>query len=208
MGAIPRSGAKRRQVGLALLAFTLASGPDVLQGASPAPSADSAEVVVEGYSAPDNPQEFEWMVENHGKVPIVRFRTQHFLGKLTVPPHGWIRSKMTGNIGEHQVRETGILEFSVEKRPGGIFPNGRQAFRLRLDPTWTRALTRATVEVEFADGRIVEIPNVYCPAKAPFLRDNYPVVGLGSIFVIFIIAQAARNRRKAKATPPAPSMSP
>lgn len=160
------------------------------------PAAPAADVRIDGHSAPDNPLEFEWTIDNGAPQPIVRVQFHHFLGKDVFPPAGWVKSKMTGNIGINQKRELGVLEFSAEKKSGGIHSGGTQNFRVRLDTTWTRYVTPQTVEVEFADGKKAEIHGVFSPAQAPFLRDNYPVVGLGSIFIIFIIASAARRKRR------------
>jgi hypothetical protein len=159
----------------------------------------SAEVTIEGRIPEDNSQEFEWLVTNRSSTPITRFKTQHFLGTVVVPPEGWVESAMTGNISRQQKRENGILEFTAGPGNPGIPPGREQAFRTRIHHTWSRYVVPRTVEVDFAGGRTVQVSGVLCPAKSPFLRENYPVVGLGAMFAIFLVVQAIRRRRRGRA---------
>ncbi|MCB9867342.1 MAG: hypothetical protein H6816_12005 [Phycisphaerales bacterium] len=150
-------------------------------------------VTVEGDTLPDNPAEFRWTVTNHSGSNIVMFKAPRFLASITLPPPGW-----SGEILKGTTDRNGEAVFRADSPAAGIWPGRSLSFevhdlrRMRVGRT-KRPLT---VEIGRADGTQETVAGVLCPAEESFLAQNIPLIGLASMFGIFLLIQAVRKRRK------------
>lgn len=151
-------------------------------------------VTVVGDINPDNARQFVWQITNNGRKPIVWFEASHYLGKLVDPPEGWAQTKLTANIGLGEKAAVGVVRCEAKTSSDAIRPGQKKAIGLRLDRRGGYC-EPGEVTVGFADGSTAVLRGVLCPAKEPFLRNNYPVIGLGVMFGLFLLYKVARSRK-------------
>lgn len=163
---------------------------------APVPSARATdEITIEGTRSPTNNFDFIWTLTNHGDKRVTMLRVDHYYGKTVTPPDGWVRSDMTGNWGEGQKLEPGIIEFKVEKPRKAIGRGQTREFKVNVDRVWRGYREPRTVTVGFEDGTTVEIHGVVCPAKESWFKRNYAFVGLGGIFALFLLISLLKKNR-------------
>ncbi len=146
-----------------------------------------ADVSVEGERSEANRFDYIWTVTNRSDKRITSLVVDHYYGKTVTPPKGWVRSNMTGNWGEGQPLEPGIIEFSVEEPLKAIGRGQTREFKVNIDRLWRGACKRQTVTVGFDDGTTLEIPGVVCPSDEDWFKKNVSLVGLGVMFAVFVL---------------------
>lgn len=159
-------------------------------------------VTVVGDVNPDNARQFVWQITNNGRKPIVWFEASHYLGKLVDPPDGWAQTKLTANIGLGEKAAVGVVRCEAKTPYDAIRPGQSKAIGLRLDRRGGYC-EPDDVTVGFADGSTMVIGGVLCPAKEPFLRNNYPVIGLGVMFGLFLVYKVLRGKKPRESQSPA-----
>ena len=160
-------------------------------------------IVVTGARTGENHTYFTWTITNNGNQPIMMFRVPYYRGRVTAVPEGWTQRPPTGPIGEDQKTDAPILELASVSRANAIQSGQTAEFQV-WDPQKRGTLTRQAVCVELADGTDVLVCGVRCPARESFLQRNYPLVGLGAIFAVYLIVKALRGGKNtpAQAAPP------
>lgn len=152
-------------------------------------------VTIVGDTLPDNPAHFRWTVTNESGANIVMFRAPRFLAETAIPPRGW-----TAEILKGTSERNGEVVFRADTPADGVFPSSHLDFevqdtrRVRVGRT-KRPLT---VTVGRANGTEQKVVDVLCPTEESAFVRNLPMIGLGSMFVIFLAVQAARKRRRAR----------
>lgn len=145
------------------------------------------DIVVEGDRSAENRFDYIWTVTNHSDKRITSLIVDHYYGKTVIPPKGWIRSNMTGNVAERQPLKPGIIEFAVEEPLKAIGRGQSREFKVNVDRLWGGHCERRTVTVGFEDGTTLEIPGVICPAEEDWFKKNVALVGLGAMFAVFVL---------------------
>ncbi|NOX57878.1 MAG: hypothetical protein GXP29_03355 [Planctomycetes bacterium] len=147
------------------------------------------DIAIVGHRSPDNRFDYIWTVTNHSDKRITMLRVDHYFGKTVTPPKGWVRTEMTGNRAEGQRLVPGIIEFQAETPRKGIGRNQEREFRVNVDVEWRGLCSRRTVTVGFDDGTTMDIPDVLCPSKESWLKQNVSLVGLGVMFALFVLGR-------------------
>ncbi len=168
--------------------------------AIPPSHAQATDISVEGKRSEENRFDYVWTVTNHSDKRITSLVVDHFYGKTVTPPKGWVRSNMTGNWGEGQPLEPGIIEFSVEQPLKAIGRGQTRDFKVNIDRLWRGACERRTVTVGFEDGTTLEIAGVICPSDESWFKKNVALVGLGAMFAVFILWRIVFGRKSPSAT--------
>ena len=170
-----------------------------------ASATEAQDIVVTGARTGENHTYFTWTITNNGNQPITMFRAPYYRGRVTALPEGWAQRPPTGLIGEGQKPNATVLELASSSRATGIQPGQTAEFQLWDPHTHRRGtLTRQAVCIELADGSDILVSGVRCPSQESYLRRNYPLIGLGAMFAIFLIVKALRGGKKAtnQAAPP------
>jgi hypothetical protein len=174
---------------LVLLALCVAAG----RASAPAPPSRPW-VTIEG-SVDTSGRNYTWMVTNHHRSPIERLEFPHYGAALFFGPEGWT-TDCTNLM--HVTRDDGVCTTEADQ-PEQRITEGRVAeVRMQVHARDARGVP-GSVRVRFADGTEKEVTGVLVPQRES-LGDRYvPLVGLGAIFIVFLLISA--KRRKAKPTP-------
>ncbi|UCF34093.1 MAG: hypothetical protein JSV78_02060 [Phycisphaerales bacterium] len=183
---IPSHGAAKRRIGswfaLALVAMFI----------SPV-AAGQPKVTVEGGSDASG-HNYAWTITNHHNVPITRISFPHFGADVMRGPDGW-QSSCTNAVRVGVSDPTGVCTAMVEGVHGGIKPRSSGKFTLRVARPDAKA-SAGEMEIIFADRSTYVVSGVELPHAEP-LGDKYmPLMGLGGIFLIFLLVSALRHWAK------------
>lgn len=154
--------------------------------------AEGPQVTIEG--GPDaTSQLYVWTVTNNYRSAIVHIEFPHYRANLFTAPGGW-KIECT-NLEAIGVRDpTGACTASIEDSRSGNAESRSATFRMQIGGRGAKRGLGAVV-VRFADGVTHTIAGVSVPtAELPGDR-NIPLIGLGMVFMIFLVARAARRRR-------------
>lgn len=138
-------------------------------------------------------REYVWVVENHGRRPIVSLRIPHYRGNVLFSPPGW-NYEITNQVGLGMKDEPGVITAKAAK-PKDAIRQGRPAtFRLSFGVNHT-APGKVTATVGFADGTTLDVPGVLVPWPVPWLRRQALLLSFGAVFVVFVLLQIRRGRQ-------------
>jgi hypothetical protein len=154
--------------------------------------AETPQVTIEG--GPDaTGQSYEWTVTNNHASGIVRLEFPHYRANLFFAPNGW-KTECT-NLEAIGVRDpTGVCTASIEDSMGGNAESRSATFRMQIGGRGAKRGPGAVV-VRFADGVTQTIVGVPVPTAEQLGDRNVPLIGLGTVFIIFVVARAAKRRR-------------
>jgi hypothetical protein len=177
-----RSTCKRGRAGWAALLFTACCS-----------AAHGQTVVITG-GADASGHTYTWQVANNGESPIVEVRFPHYRAGLFFVPPGWSQD-CTALVHVGVKDEPGVCAARAGS-PGEGIASGRSAtFSMQVAPAGAKR-GRGEATVRLADGTEMRVGGVEFP-QAEGLGDKYvSLIGLGAVFIIFILAQAIRKRRK------------
>jgi hypothetical protein len=155
--------------------------------------AEEPKVTVEGGSDASGHQ-YVWTITNHHDTPITQISFPHFGADVLVGPDGW-RSSCTNAVRVGVSNPTGVCTTMVEGVHRRIMPGSSGDFTLRVARPDAKA-SAGEMEITFADGSTYVVSGVELP-HGESLGDKYmPLMGLGGIFLIFLIVSALRHRRQ------------
>ena len=140
---------------------------------------------------------YEWAITNEHTSPIVRIEIPHHNASLFFVPKGWI-AQCTNLVGLGVKDPTGICTASVENAGDGIAPGRPVTLSMQIAGEGAKR-GRGAVVLRFADGTATTITDVTVPTAEPRGDRNVPLMGLGAILVIIIVARSARRRRAKQA---------
>ena len=160
--------------------------------------ASAQDVTITGGVSEDR-HTYDWTVTNQGTGPITRVEFPHYNADLVFAPSGWTTQATTGLVGRPVTSKGAPPRFiaSASEPLNGILKGRSATFGLRVAPSGAFP-RKCTVTVTFADGTRLEWPGVECPGGEPWLRRNFPVVGLGGCFVVFVAIRHLIRKRKSR----------
>ena len=166
------------------------------QTASEEKTSDSVVSITGGPDASGH--NYTWIVTNHHDAAITAVAFPHYRADTFTPPAGWTFD-ITHVLGRGA--KEGLCAGKVDSPGAAIYPGKSAEFYLRVAPKGAKRGIRQA-RVTFKDGREVLV-QVETSVREPFLERNMTVVGLGVMFVLFLVG--ARLRRKPVTDTPAES---
>lgn len=155
-----------------------------------------AEVEITGGLDKDDPYRYVWTVTNNGTLPIVYFEVPHFRGNVATPPIAWesVVTQQNGVTPGEVVEGVWMCECKV---PECEFPPGQsREFWLTIATRGGSTPQKRTAIIKFADGTRVEVPGVECPIQEPWYSRYVMPLGMGAMFLVFLLVQVIRGGRK------------
>jgi hypothetical protein len=142
-----------------------------------------------------DPHTYQWTVVNHKPSPITSVEFPHYHADLFDPvPDGWTY-EATAVVGQHQGEGDGKCVFTATARRYGIGLDRSLEFAMRIAPAGAVAAP-GTVVVGWADGTTARVPGVEVPSRESWFRHNFPAVGLGGSFLLFVLVAHLWRKRK------------
>ncbi len=167
--------------------------------ASPAPAQPPRPLVTIEGSVDASGKNYTWKVTNRYRSPIVHLEFPHYGAALFFGPDGW-NTDCTNLM--HVARGDGICTTSVDRSQEGIAKGRVAEIRMQVPARDAKSLP-GSVKVCFADGTETEVSGVLL-AQRESLGDRYvPLIGLGAIFIVFLLVSAKRRRAARAAAAPA-----
>ena len=139
-------------------------------------------------------QQYRWVVTNDDPSPIVTVEFPHFRASLFSVPDGWTR-ECTGLVGVGVKVERGVCTARAGVGQGGIVRGHSAAFEMQISAKGAQRRAGA-VGIQFADGRRASVFGVELPHPESSGDKLIPLVGLGTVVLIWIVLQALRNRKR------------
>ncbi len=151
-------------------------------------------VAIEG--GPDGTgHNYEFRVTNHHQSPIVLLGFPHFRVDVFTVPLGWSTAGTTNAMGEGGPNAEGVCKATVPQPDHGIQGGQTAVFQLRVRPEGAWRGT-GTVKVGFADGLLIQVPDVPLPQREPTGARRTRMIGCSALGVLFLVVLAIRNRRR------------
>jgi len=170
----------------------------------PAFAADPPNVMIKGGSS-DSGHNYTWSVTNRYASPIVRITFPQYRATVFDVPDGWDRD-CTHLLGSGSPDEPGTCTAEAIAPGTGIERGTSESFTMRVWQSGTQR-TRGTVSIRFADGTQLDVAGVELPAREAFGDRYVSLLGLGSIFLVWLMVRAVRSKkviRQASAAAPIP----
>ncbi len=143
----------------------------------------------------ETPSEFTWRITNNGSKPITSFQVTHSGGRKVTPPPGWIAKHLNQAVEENQLFRPGTIRYETDLTTNAIHKGQTKVFTL-WDPNRGGKVLKKTVVIGFNDGSELTVTGVDCPSTEPFLGQNLPLIGLGTIFLVFLICRSVKGGKK------------
>jgi hypothetical protein len=141
------------------------------------------------------PHLYHWTVLNRKSSPITSVEFPHYHADLFDPvPDGWTY-EATAVVGQPDGGGDGHCVFTATARHYGIRLGESLEFAMRIAPAGAIAAP-GTVVVGWADGTTVRVPGVEVPSRESWFRRNFPMVGLGGSFLLFVVVAHLWRKRK------------
>jgi hypothetical protein len=159
-------------------------------------SSDSAggdPVTIEG--GPDSlGNSYHWTVSNQSTSPIVGLEIPHYRTSLFFAPAGWTFN-CTHLAGVGEPDRPGVCTAKADSPGQGIAPGRSAAFGLQLA---TGSVKRGVgdARVTFADSKTQIVSGVVIPVPEGIGDKYIPLIGLGTILLIFVLYQWVRGRKR------------
>ncbi len=155
----------------------------------PVTAADKPKVTITG-GADASGQHYAWTVTNRHTSPIVYVEFPHYHADLFFAPENW-STKTTALVNVGYKDEPGVCIARVESPAAGIHLGGALDFGMRIAPLPTKR-GKGTVLVRFADGTESGVAGVELPQPRGVWDKYASLIGLGAIFLLWIIFRARR----------------
>lgn len=154
--------------------------------------AEMPQVTIEG--GPDaNGHGYTWTVTNGRALPIVHVEFPHYRASLFFASEGW-KTECTNLVAVGVKSLAGVCAASTDIPASGIAAGRSATFSMQIASVGAKRGLGAVV-VRFSDGVTQTISGVPVPTAEPPGDRNIPLIGLGTVFMIFIVVRAARRRR-------------
>ena len=153
---------------------------------------DVPNVTITGGADPSG-YKYTWVVNNKHLSPIVYIEFPHYHGALFFAPDGWV-TECTALVNVGYKDEQGTCSASAEAPAAGVAPKRSTTFDMRIARLPTRR-GKGTVLIRFADGVTTRVRSVELPVRES-VGDKYaPLIGLGTIFLVWMIIRSRRRAR-------------
>ena len=156
---------------------------------SPAALADRPKVTIVG-GADASGHNYSWTVTNGYTSPIVYVEFPHYHADLFFAPKSW-STETTALVNVGSKDEPGVCIARAESPAAGIPPGRALNFGMRVAPLPTRR-GQGTVLIRFADGTESSVTGVGLPQPGSVWDEYASLIGLGTIFLLWIIFRARR----------------
>ncbi|UCC29594.1 MAG: hypothetical protein JSU86_15490 [Phycisphaerales bacterium] len=133
---------------------------------------------------------YSWTVTNEYTSPIVYLEFPHYHADLFFAPESW-STETTALVNVGSKDKPGVCIARAESPAVGILPGRALNFGMRVAPLPTRR-GQGTVLVRFADGTESGIAGVGLPQPGSAWDEYASLIGLGTIFLLWIIFRARR----------------
>ncbi len=144
--------------------------------------------------AEDVGHHYSWVVTNQHWSPIVRVEFPHYRAYLFHIPEGW-SAETTNLVHVGTKDEPGVCVAVAPSTVEGIARRQSAEFGMQVGDL--RAKPRpGIVVVHFADGSEVRVDGVAMPTRVGVGDDHVPLIGLGLIFVVWLLLAAVRRRSR------------
>lgn len=177
---------------IAALAAFIVTGPSA--------AADSPNVAITGGTT-DGGHNYTWTVRNRHTSPIVSITFPHYRATVFDVPEGWDRN-CTHLLQPGSRDEPGTCTATSAAPTSEIERGASATFTMRVFQRGTQR-TRRTVSIGFADGAQVEVPGVELPARESFGDRYISLLGLGSIFLVWLLVRTVRGKKSPRQSPTA-----
>lgn len=161
----------------------------------------SMEVTITG-GADITGQTYTWVVTNGSASPVVAVRIPQYRGSWHRVPDGW-----SGEV-EHPRGEAGLAGTFIataDNQSAGIMTGASAEFQLGIVAEGTPQGFEE-VEIEFADGTVALV-RAEVPIKEPVTDRNISLLGLGGIFILYLLVRAFKRREQPSDGSPASATS-
>ncbi len=128
--------------------------------------------------------EYRWTVANKAASPIIYLEFPQYHGDLCLPPEGWTSELSPAAC---VCRAPSAIE--------GIAPGRSLDVRVRVGPLGAQR-GQGGVIVRFADGTEKKVGGVDLPVPESTGDQFVPLIGLGIVMLVVILAQRRGRRRK------------
>ena len=155
----------------------------------PVTAADKPKVTITG-GADASGQHYAWTVTNGHTSPIVYLEFPHYHADLFFAPENW-SAETTALVNVGYKDEPGVCIARAESPVAGIHLGGALDFGMRIAPLPTKR-GKGTVLVRFADGTESGVAGVELPQPRGVWDKYASLIGLGAIFLLWIIFRARR----------------
>lgn len=137
---------------------------------------------------------YTWTVTSDHPSPAVFVEFPHYHAVLFFAPPRWTTdSTYLVNIGVED--RPGVCRASADGSGSGIVRGTSAEFRMQVSSDGTQR-GRGNVRVRFADGIEVEVPGVEVPVRIGRADRYMPLIGLGAIAALAVLARALRGRKR------------
>jgi hypothetical protein len=136
---------------------------------------------------------YAWTVTNNHASAIVHIEFPHYRANLFFAPEGW-KTECTNLVAVGVKDLTGVCSATAKSAGNGVVAGRSAMFSMQIAGGGAKRGLGAVV-VRFADGAAQTIAGVPIPTAEPSGDRNIPLIGLGAVFMILIVARAARRRR-------------
>lgn len=154
----------------------------------------AAQVEIVGGRHKTNVNTYQWTVTNSGRQPIVAFEFPRYVVEHLGAPVGWSAELVKKAPDGTPLAQQRVV-YRALPNTRGIRPGESAEFSavITIDKA-TPGLQTATVE--FADGTKLSIPNVEIPWGISWFEKYALLIGMGTLFAMFLAVQVIRSRRK------------
>ncbi len=197
VGRRRRAGMERSGARTALLCVAVAVAI-VFSATRPVLAADPPSVTITGGST-DRGHNYTWTVTNRHTSPIVSITFPHYRATVFDVPERWDRD-CTHLLKPGSKDKPGTCMATSTEPRSGIERGASATFTMRVWQSGTQR-TRGTVSIGFADGAQVEVSGVEVAAREAFGDRYVTLLGLGSIFLVWLLVRAVRGKKASRHTP-------
>ena len=139
---------------------------------------------------------YTWTITNEDTSPIVYVEFPHYRANLFFSPHGWSTDESTFLVNVGVEERPGLCIARAASTADGIAPGQSATFSTQIAAAGAQR-RRGNVQVQFADGTKTIVSGVELPQRETLGDEFIPLIGLGVIFVGWMVVQVIRSRRRA-----------
>ncbi len=169
-----------------------------VMSAAPRAAADEVRAVITAV-VDETGQNYGWTVTNRYYSPIVSIEFAHYKGHLLFAPEGWsVDCTNLFRIGWQD--ETGVCRATCDSPAAGIVGQRSEVFKMHVGDRGV-APGPGNFLVRFVSGESYTVTGVPLPARYEVEGKYASLLGLGSIFLLWLIYRWLSRRRAGGAGP-------
>ncbi|MCP4250590.1 MAG: hypothetical protein GY778_26405 [bacterium] len=170
-------------------------------------ASDDLLVQMTGGAAP-NGEEYAWTVTNLNRSPIVGLTIPCYRAGMFRAPARWTARKEAAQDAAVAEPGTQVYVFAATSPAAHIAWKQSGEFAIRLKPGASVQRTPGNVHIRFADGTDTVLLGIELPQPESAAEKQVWIIGLATMFAVFIGVQIIRHRRRNRAAEPAPAEPP